>query len=136
MRRALLAAAMVAMAGAAWSAPPPAGSPDDEAMKPYGGWIKQQQVPHIGGACCDSSDGRMVDARVNGKTGRWEVRFVHPEEIDQPNKPEVGRWYDVPNEAVLHSENPSGIPVAWWYPELSVLQHGSPIRCFAPASGA
>lgn len=129
-----LLAALLALASCepAYAAPPPAGSPDANALAPYSAWIEQQETPH-GGRCCSDADGREVDARISAD-GHYEVRFVHPEDIPEGG-PEPGRWYPVPDANVLHAANPSGAPIAWWYPSLSTMQHDSPIRCFAPADG-
>ena len=105
----------------AWAAPPPAGSEDAQVLGPFRAWMESQQGPW--GWCCDVSDGRMVDARITGN-GQWQVRFVHPETLDEPPPP---GWIDVPEDAVIRNGNPTGVPVAW------IFQ--GRIRCFAPASG-
>ena len=130
MTRAVLLVLLLPATGRA--APPPPASPDAAALGPYKAWIEAQPTPH-GGSCCSEADGREVDYRV--RDGHYEVRFVHPEDIaDRP--PVSGRWYPVPDEAVLRSANPAGVGIAWWYPGLDFMQHGSPIRCFAPADGS
>lgn len=128
--RELIAAAVLAVgvAGIAAADPPPAGSPDFRALSPYADWVQAQRTSI--GSCCDMADGRVVDYRI--RDGHYEVRFRHPEDIDG-GRPDPGVWYPVPPDNVLHGSNPTGEGVAWWYPGASVMQGGSPVRCFVPA---
>jgi len=100
------------------AAPPPVGSEDWQIMRPYADWIQRQNGPL--GWCCNVADGRPVDARM--VQDHWQVRILHPETL--PEAP--SGWVDVPETALLHGENPTGFPIAWFY-------NGS-VRCFIPGS--
>lgn len=114
-------AALLLAATAAHAGPPPADSEDAAVLGPFRAWVEGQQGPS--GWCCDTSDGRMVDARI-AADGHWQVHFVHPETLADAPPP---GWIDVPPDAVLHTGNPTGVAVAWIY--------AGHIRCFAPAGG-
>ena len=88
-----------------------------------GPWIESQHDSG-GNWCCNVSDGRSVDARVTGD-GHWQVHFLHPETLSTAKLPP--EWADVPDDAVLHSANPTGVPIAWWY--------SGAVHCFVAASG-
>jgi hypothetical protein len=106
------------LSSAVQAAPPPEGSEDWEIMRPYADWIQHQNGPM--GWCCDVADGRPVDARMT--ESHWQVRLLHSEAL--PNAPPG--WVDVPDDALLHGQNPTGFPIAWFY-------HGG-VRCFIPGS--
>jgi hypothetical protein len=105
----------------------PAPDSDDYAdLHPYSKWIEAQKNEAIG-SCCSLADGRVVDWRITGD--HYEVRFLHPESIQGQVQPEAGHWYAVDDRAVLHTPNPTGKAVAWWYARTGY----GPIRCFSPA---
>lgn len=128
-----LALALLLFAGPATAAPPPVGSPDYDDLSPFAPWVAGQHVPGMSDICCSIADGRVVDVRINGLTGRYEIRFKHPETIrDAFPLPKPGVWYEVPPIAVLRVPNPTGKAIAWWSPGSVVSKYNSPIRCFAP----
>jgi hypothetical protein len=130
---AIRALALLLPAGAAMAAPPPVGSPEWDALSPFAQWFAEQRVPGTSDICCNIADGRTVDVRINGKTGRYEIKFRHPETIrDAWPLPSPDVWYDVPPIAVLRVANPTGKAIAWWSPGSIVSAYNSPIRCFAP----
>ena len=92
-------------------------------MAPYVEWIAAQHDA-IGRICCDWSDARPVQVRQ--RAGRWEVLFLHPDELPLPHP--VG-WQVVPDRSVLQGVvSPVGLSVAWWW--------DGEVRCFAlPVSG-
>jgi hypothetical protein len=118
----LLAAALVALPSAAHAAPPPVGSDDWNVMAPYAQWVTTQHAEN-GNWCCDISDGRPVDARINAE-GHWEAH------VTSEHWPLAhDHWVEVPDVRVLHTANPTGLPIMWY----SVpADH---VYCFAPGSG-
>jgi hypothetical protein len=119
MRNALLAAVAALTIGAAHAAPPAVGSEDYEIMHPFAEWVMHQNAP-TGQWCCDISDGRPVEARTVGE--HWQV-YVTAEKFPGSTP----GWHDVPDVAVLHNPNPTGVPIAW-----VIHDH---LYCFAPAGG-
>jgi hypothetical protein len=106
------------LAGTAIAAPPPVGSEDWAVMGPHSGWI--EGLRRNGVSCCDSSDGRPVDARVHG--GRWQVKFRSGQLPTAPL-----HWTDVEDAAVLRVANPVGQAIAFWA--------GGRVLCFVPPAG-
>ena len=105
------------------AAPPPVGSEDWQIMHPFHEWIITQHAEN-GNWCCDFSDGRPVDARVNAD-GRWEA---HVTPAHWPGVPD--HWLVIPDDRVLHSGNPVGVPILWY--------NAPPFDaafCFVPANG-
>lgn len=132
MLRALLLIALCLAAFAALAAPPPAGSEEAKAFKPYAQWFNEQSGPW--GLCCSIADGREVDVKTKGE--HFWVRFLHPETVVGEVKPVAGQWYEVPPEAVLHGTNPTGRAIAWWLGNYQLAINGKPagyIRCFINA---
>ena len=129
-----LTLALLLSAGSAMAAPPPVGSPDWGDLSGFAPWIAKQHVPGMSDICCDIADGRVVDVRINGDTGYYEIRFRHPETITNAwPLPAPDVWYEVPPIAVLHVPNPTGKAIAWWSPGSIASAYNSPIRCFAPS---
>ncbi len=88
------------------------------ANSPLKGWF--DNLKSKGGApCCSDADGSAVsDVDWEAKGGRYRVR------ID-------GRWYDVPEEALITEPNRAGRTMVWPV----TYQDGSiHIRCFMPGS--
>lgn len=118
-----LAAFVVLWAGAAQAAPPPVGSEDYELMHPYAEWVETQHNDK-GYWCCNWSDGRTTDARINAD-GHWEVHLTRQHFPDLS----ADKWMIVPDDKVLHHGNPVGIPIVWYSARMDL------IYCFDPASG-
>jgi hypothetical protein len=134
MIRALVLPLLLLSAVPAAAGPPPPGSPDWDDLSTFAPWIAEQHVPGQGDVCCDIADGRVVDVRINGTSGRYEIRFQHPETMTNAYPlPKLGVWYEVPPVAVLQVPNPTGKAIAWWSPGSAATAYNSPIRCFAPS---
>jgi hypothetical protein len=114
MKRLIGLAFILAMCSA--NAPEP-GSEDADIMRGYENWILRQKTPDGKSICCDVSDGRPVWARI--KNGHWEA-YVTREKWHDLKGPEG--WRKVPDELVVHEDNPIGWPILW------VFQ--GEIRCF------
>ena len=126
-----VAGVLVLLAVPALAAPPPTDSEDYQALHPYSKWIEGVQTPDKHSVCCNEADGRTVDYRTQGE--RYQIKFRHPESLTAPSWPGADShpppdgWIDVPPEAVLRIENPTGESIAWWW--------NGVVRCFLPASG-
>ena len=75
------------------------------------------------GPCCSDADGSAVsDADWESKDGHYRVRLE-------------GRWWDVPDEAVITEPNRAGRTMVWpiYYHNGGVLDRID-IRCFMPGS--
>jgi hypothetical protein len=74
--------------------------------------------------CCSSADGwKPEETEYDIVAGRYRVRIE-------------GRWYDVPDEAVLQGPNKFGFPVVWYYRSWdNGIQASIQIRCFIPGAG-
>ena len=116
---ALAAATVIALSAPVQAAPPPVGSDDWNVMEPYAQWVRAQHDQR-GYWCCDISDGRPVDARINGD--HWEV---HVTPAHFPGEPD--HWLPVPQSKLIRAGNPTGTPIVW-------LLHGV-VQCFAPPDG-
>ena len=112
--------AVVTTALPAQAAPPPVGSDDWNVMAPFKEWVTSQH-DGLGRWCCDISDGRPVDARIDGD--HWVVH-VTPKHFPG----EKDRWMTVPDEKVTRNANPTGEPILWLYQ--------GRVQCFAPPDGA
>jgi len=125
IRVALLALVLALLAtGHSHAAAPPPGSPQAEAMAPYGDWVRGLANPTSGIGCCSVSDCRMVNYRMAG--AGYEA-FIDRDSF--PGAPD--KWLAVPDSVVLHTANPTGFAVAcWaaWHTDLGFF-------CFDPASG-
>lgn len=106
----------------AFAAPPPEGSEDWQIMHSFRDWVTSQHADN-GYYCCDLSDGRPVDARIN-KEGDWEAHVT-----DKHYPGASDHWVVVPRERILHRRNPVGVPILWY----SIgTDH---VFCFAPPDG-
>jgi len=97
------------------AAPPPVGTEDYNIMMPYAAWVVQQKT-QSGLSCCDIADGRPVNIRSTAHG--WEA-YISKTKFGS-SAPDA--WLPIPDSAILHVANPTGVAVAWWY-------MGS-IRCF------
>jgi hypothetical protein len=71
-----------------------------------------------GAPCCDGKDGTSLDDpdwSMDG--GHYRVRLE-------------GKWYDVPDEAIVEGHNRAGHAVVWTYPRWMGGEEGYAIRCF------
>ncbi len=88
-------------------------------------WFQQQTNPS-GQLCCFVADGRILRLDQVRQTDRgWEVQV--PDTLPQAalmGGTPVGVWLQVPAENLVHTENPTGQPVAWFY--------RGEVRCFVP----
>lgn len=76
-----------------------------------------------GTGCCDTADGYPAEVQWDSDTGRYRVQIA-------------GRWYDVPEEALIEKPNRLGYAVVWYYPSYEVDGKMTPrIRCFLPGAG-
>jgi hypothetical protein len=128
---AVIASSLIAAGAGASAAPPPTDSEEMRELGPYQSWFTAQTTRM--GACCSLADGRMVEARIRG--GHFEVRFLHPETISAPFRPDRGTFYPVAEVAVLRGRNPTGHAIAWWSPVELFVDGASigRIRCFIAA---
>jgi hypothetical protein len=120
MDRIILVLALLAVAAPAHSAPPPVGSDDWKIIEPYKEWVTSQH-DGLGRWCCDISDGRPVDARIEGD--HWVVHVTPNHWPDEPD-----RWMAIPDEKITRNANPTGTPILWLYQ--------GRVQCFAPPDGA
>lgn len=79
------------------------------------------------GPCCSNADGALVqDADWESKDGHYRVRIE-------------GKWYVVPDDAVITAPNLYGRTVVWGYKSNSYFsttpQTDYVIRCFMPGGG-
>lgn len=117
MRIALLALlCIVSVAHAA----PPTDRPLDPTMTE---WYRSLHQPGTGASCCSVADCRPYDARI--VKDHYEIR-LHD------------KWWPVPDNVVLHRENPTGSAVAclrtqWNYELAPAPSDYTPeIMCFIP----
>jgi len=74
------------------------------------------------GRCCSAADGTAgVDTDWESHDGHYRVR------ID-------GKWYDVPDEAVINEPNRDGRTIVWPMPVWEGDRLKIAIRCFMPRS--
>jgi hypothetical protein len=93
-------------------------------------WFKSLKSKS-GVACCDDGDAEHAEATWDMARGGYKVFLknpVHPKES--------GRWFDVPDDAVVKQPNLSGVAMVWWYPSYAVDGTMTPVvRCFIPGAG-
>ena len=76
-------------------------------------WFKAQRAKGL--PCCDIADGHETSAEKRQDGHYWV--------------PIEGRWWLVPDEAVINTGNPVGSAVVWYI----MVGNGLPsIRCFVP----
>ncbi len=85
-------------------------APPDNADPALGPWFKSLYKPN-GTSCCSIADCRLVESKMT--YDGYEVV------VD-------GRWISVPNEIIIHRDNPTG--------EAVLCQRGGEMHCFVPAS--
>lgn len=106
------AIALLTLLEPCWAAPPPPGSEDAEILGAFAQWIRVQHGVD-GRWCCDISDGRPLhddEIRRNGDAIEVFVSRAH-----WFTAPEPGVWMTVPVSARIHTPNPVGIPIVWFY---------------------
>ncbi len=70
------------------------------------------------GSCCTDFDGKPPEAVVQTKKGSWQVMLD-------------GKWWDVPEDALITVPNLFGQPVVWFYWQMQGDGSRIPvIRCF------
>jgi|SRR5215469_3729522 len=116
-------------------APPPPGSDARERLLPYSDAIKGLTQPGTGRGCCDLSDCRTVEIRIN-RNGSYEALIppFNPETGDGfPGGP--GRFLEVPPEVILPPDKRNRLPitVACWA-NWSHTTNG--FLCFVPGPGS
>ena len=84
-----------------------------------------------GVACCDDGEAEHAEAAWDMARGGYKVFLTNPA------KPkESGKWFDVPDHAIVKQQNLNGVAMVWWYPSYSVDGTMTPIvRCFIPGPG-
>ena len=101
---------------------PPAIARDDGryADSPLHEWFDSLKSGY--GPCCSDADGTaVVDADWESRDGHYRVRIA-------------GKWYDVPDAAVINEPNRDGRTIVW---PMQVWDGGRftiIIRCFMPGS--
>jgi hypothetical protein len=84
-----------------------------------------------GVACCDDGEAEHVEAAWDMARGGYKVFLKNPA---KPN--ESGKWFDVPDHAIVKQPNLNGVAMAWWYPFYDVDGTMTPqVRCFIPGAG-
>jgi hypothetical protein len=88
-------------------------------------WFRNQLSPRTGGNCCSEADGAYAEEDI--RAGDYWTRWPLSE----------GRWYQVPDDVVIHDPNRNGAPVVWWYSEINPATGANElkIRCYAPGGG-
>jgi hypothetical protein len=87
-------------------------------------WFQGLKAPDSMVPCCDLADGMSPnedDVEYDTKGDHYRVRIK-------------GKWYDVPDSAVIKQPNMYGRTVVWYYP----VEGDNPsvvIRCFMPGGG-
>lgn len=139
------AALCLCFASGSFAAPPAPGSEAAKVMGEEGPLIRAMKRPGVGTSCCDESDCRPADARINAR-GKYEV-FVRRRDKDGfgwdggPNL-----WLEVPNFVVIPpGERAVQQTIACWTQKLYELDVGGnkqllddPHRgflCFNPGQG-
>lgn len=117
----MVGAWVFAVMGPAHGAPPAVGSMDWQLMAPHREWTEDLK-DNDGRGCCSMADCRPVDARL--WNGSWQVRFRR-EQYGGAMAGAPTDWTNVPPEALLIQENPTGVPIACF--------SGGKILCFVPA---
>jgi hypothetical protein len=87
------------------------------ANSPLKEWVKGLK-DKLGNGCCDTADGFPADVEWDTERERYRVRIE-------------GKWYVVPDSAVLSEPNKLGYPMVWYWRKDGVPQ----IRCFIPGAG-
>ncbi len=123
----LASACLSLLCGAAKADPPPNADP---VLAP---WFQAQRVPGTAVSCCDVSDGRPVEYRMQGD--RYEV-YLTKESF--PWIDEEG-WKPVdPRSVLIGQDNPTGRAIAWvakneYSFKDRFFERGS-VMCFKPPS--
>lgn len=90
----------------------------------YHDWFARQTNSR-GEICCDIADGRILDLSQTRQTDAgWEVRVPAGLPAVSGLSGKAGEWIPVPLENVIYVENPTFMPVAWFYAGV--------VRCFVP----
>jgi hypothetical protein len=93
-------------------------------LKPWFQSLKSKS----GAACCD--DGEAEHAEAVAKGG-YKVFLKNPW-----NPEGSGKWFDVPDHAVVEQPNLNGPAMVWWYPSYGLDGTMTPlVRCFIPGAG-
>lgn len=93
-------------------------------------WVDKLQNQQ-GNFCCYDNDGRRLDdpdwdtlGKVDAHSNGWSGYRVF----------EDGKWYDVPNWAVVTMRNQDGIARVWWHHENIGSDVVKKVMCFMPAA--
>lgn len=89
------------------------------AQSEYNGWFRSLTIPGSGGSCCDLSDCKRTEYRMDGD---------HYEAV-APDK----TWIAIPPESVIYNKgNPTGEPILCARPDGN---GGWKVLCFVPGGG-
>lgn len=88
-------------------------------------WFRSLMRNDTNTSCCNESDCRKVEARINNKTGLWEV-YIKPGTGEGEFNVEglLPHWVEIPADTVLIRDNPTGQAVVCWTP--------TRVYCFIP----
>jgi hypothetical protein len=84
-----------------------------------------------GAACCDDGEAEHAEAVWDMAKGGYKVFLKNPSNPD-----EQGKWFDVPEHAVVEHPNLNGVAMVWWSPFYGIDGTMTPVvRCFIPGAG-
>jgi hypothetical protein len=91
-----------------------------------------QSLKSVSGvACCDDGEAEHAEAAWDMARSGYKVFLRNPRKAN-----ESGKWFDVPDHAIVKQPNLNGFAMVWWYPFYDVDGTMTPqVRCFIPGAG-
>jgi hypothetical protein len=104
--------------------------PHDKKRPELNNWFKTLKNKS-GKRCCDSGDGQHAEAEWDMVKRGYKVMLKHPHRPTEP-----GKWFDVPDSAVVDQPNLSGVAMVWWFPIYTYVDGSMTpeVLCFIPGS--
>ena len=134
VKAAVVIAVLLLVAHCAFGAPPPAGSEDARTFAPFPDFVRTLH------ACCDLSDCRPVDARIDGDHWQFAATHAHFGAATREH------WVTVHDTAIRRGPHPTGRAIACYRysaPGTGYAPGGPPypmpefdgVYCFWPPTG-
>jgi hypothetical protein len=105
--------------------------PHDAKRPGLNNWFKNLKN-RAGKPCCDSGDGEHAEAEWDMAKRGYKIMLKHPHRPTEP-----GKWFDVPDSAVVDQPNLSGVAMVWWFPIYTYVDGSMTpeVLCFIPGPG-
>jgi hypothetical protein len=100
-------------------------APPTDFERGHSDWFRSLQAPDGSGSCCDLTDCRTVETRINAR-GNYEA-LLTPQSHGQVGMFEPA-WVEIPMEKTIFTSNPTGKAVACWTAARGVICFVRPLE--------